>query len=383
MRRLSDTIERLSKLRAQCNIPGGGTDDGRLSHLHNFGSNPGALGARTYVPEDLPEGAPLVVVLHGCTQTAEGYDRGTGWSVLADQQGFALLFPEQQRANNPNLCFNWFVPEDTRRNGGEALSIWQMIEALVRSHALDRTRIFITGLSAGGAMTSVMLATYPEIFAGGAIIAGLPHGTASTIPEAFDRMRGHGSPSERELQRRLRKASPHDGPWPTISIWHGTADQTVASSNARAIVDQWRIVHGVDTAARSESVAGHSRKVWCDARGRDVIEEYSISGMGHGTPLSTAGGSALGKPGPFMLDVGVSSTVRIAEFWGLMKSTGRIVDLEPVAAQTSTRFALAPAPPSRGKRSSASGAEEQGRPETPSTIQKTIEDALRSAGLMR
>ncbi|TIL83807.1 MAG: PHB depolymerase family esterase, partial [Mesorhizobium sp.] len=117
---------------------------------------------------DLPEAAPLVVVLHGCTQTAAGYDDGSGWSQLADQEGFTLLFPEQQRANNPNLCFNWFVPGDTKRNGGEALSIRQMIGAVVVEYGLDRKRIFITGLSAGGAMTSVMLACYPEVFAGGA-----------------------------------------------------------------------------------------------------------------------------------------------------------------------------------------------------------------------
>ena len=92
---------------------------------------------------------------------------------LADLHGFAVLFPEQQRANNANLCFNWFVPEDIRRDSGEALSIRQMIEAMVVAHGLDRSRIFVTGLSAGGAMASAMLATYPEIFAGGAIIAGL------------------------------------------------------------------------------------------------------------------------------------------------------------------------------------------------------------------
>lgn len=99
------------------------------------------------------------------------------------------------------------MPGDTKRNGGEALSIRQMIEAVAVEYGLDRGRIFITGLSAGGAMTSVMLACYPEVFAGGAIIAGLPYGIAKTIPEAFDRMRGHGMPSERQLQKALRDGS--------------------------------------------------------------------------------------------------------------------------------------------------------------------------------
>jgi phosphoribosyl-ATP pyrophosphohydrolase len=95
----------------------------RLSDLTQFGLNPGNLRARVYIPTGLPAGAPLVVVLHGCTQTAAGYDHGSGWSSVADRYGFAVLYPEQQRANNPNLCFNWFRPGDCRRDAGEPLSI--------------------------------------------------------------------------------------------------------------------------------------------------------------------------------------------------------------------------------------------------------------------
>lgn len=384
MRTLSNTITRLSRLRAQYKSQGGGgAGDGRLSELRDFGSNPGALGAKVYVPRDLPEGAPLVVVLHGCTQTATSYDRGAGWSTLADQEGFALLFPEQQRANNPNLCFNWFVPGDIKRNGGEALSIKQMVETSVRSHKLDRTRIFITGLSAGGAMTSVMLATYPEVFAGGAIIAGLPYGTANSIPQAFDRMRGHGIPSTQQLQRRLREASSHDGPWPTLSVWHGSADQTVDSSNAKAIIEQWCSIHGVAAAeVRRATVNGHSRKVWCNAHGREVMEAYSISGMGHGTPIATTGRTGLGTAGPFMLEAGICSTRCIAQFWGLLKAPADAMNSQHIAARMPAKVALAPA------LSDLEGQMKSGAGRSPSTepatgIQKTIEDALRSAGLMR
>ena len=168
---LADTIARLSRMHA---LPGAGsafTTPDRLTDLTNFGSNPGALRARTYIPKNLQKGAPLVVVLHGCTQNAAGYDAGSGWSQLADRHGFALLFPEQTRANNPNLCFNWFLPSDSKRDSGEALSVRQMIGEMVETYDIDQSRIFMTGLSAGGAMASIMLASYPELLAGGAIIA--------------------------------------------------------------------------------------------------------------------------------------------------------------------------------------------------------------------
>lgn len=381
MRKLSDTIARLSAYRTQL---GAWTDvdaPGHLGTLPDFGSNPGALLARTYLPPKLSAGAPLVVVLHGCTQTASGYDLGTGWSTLAERHGFAVLFPEQQRANNANLCFNWFEPGDTIRGRGEVLSISQAIEVMIARHGLDRGRVFITGLSAGGAMAAVMLATYPELFAGGAIIAGLPYGVATSVPEAFDRMRAHGLPGEQQLQGLLRSASRHDGPWPTISIWQGSADRTVSPANAAALIAQWRSVHGLPAEpSASESVDGHRRRVWRDAEGRDLIEEYSIAGMGHGTPIATDG---IGRGGRFILAAGISSTRRIARFW----------QLSPEAADTAPDSAGAePSPrepaaafgargwPGEAARHAAPAASEQA---AVAGVRKIIEDALRSAGLMR
>src|SRR5471032_986879 len=130
-----------------------------------FAPNPGNLRMFRYLPgasaragatnqEALKAGAPLVVVLHGCGQTASGYDLGAGWCQLADQLGFAVLAPEQKAVNNPNTCFNWFNPEDITRGQGEAASIAAMIQTLIETHRLDGGRVFITGLSAGGAMAS-------------------------------------------------------------------------------------------------------------------------------------------------------------------------------------------------------------------------------------
>jgi poly(hydroxyalkanoate) depolymerase family esterase len=324
------------------------------------------------VPRGLGAGAALVVVLHGCTQTAAGYDAGSGWSQLADRHGFALLFPEQTRANNPNLCFNWFQPEDIRRGAGEALSIRQMIGAMLDAHAIDPARVFITGLSAGGAMTSVMLATYPELFAGGAIIAGLPYGSATSMPQAFDRMRGHGGPQGAALARLVRAASDHKGPWPTISIWHGSADMTVSRANADAIVAQWAPLHGVDREPTwRESVDGYPHRVWCDASGRALIEDYEIVGLAHGTPLATQGADACGEAGPHMLEAGISSTRHIAAFWGLTDSFAR-EEAEPAGASCAPMPFERPQPgPADLLAARATG------------VGKIIESALRSAGLMR
>jgi poly(hydroxyalkanoate) depolymerase family esterase len=387
MRKLNDTIARLGALRARTTATTPSDAQDRLEDLGGFGSNPGDLRARSYVPDGLRAGAALVVVLHGCTQTAAGYDRGSGWSQLAAEAGFAVLFPEQQRANNPNLCFNWYNPEDARRGSGEALSIRQMVAAMIAAHDLDPARVYVTGLSAGGAMTSVMLATYPEVFAGGAIIAGLPFGTASTVPEAFDRMRGHGGPDAAALGRLIRAASDHRGPWPTVSVWHGHSDATVSAANANMIVEQWRGVHELgEQPSLSETVEGYPRHVWRDAAGRDAIEEYRITGMGHGTPLKTAGEDGCGIAGPYMLEARISSTRRIASFWGVLAADeSRVVAQAPAAQAASPAAPVTLREPARRTRKLEPVSRSATPPPAaaPSGVQKIIEDALRTAGLMR
>jgi poly(hydroxyalkanoate) depolymerase family esterase len=381
LRKVSDTIARLAKLRGLQNThPTSFAPADRLSTLGKFGSNPGALQARYYLPADLSDAAPLVVVLHGCTQNAVGYDHHSGWSPLADEAGFALLYPEQQRANNPNLCFNWFLPADTARDCGEVLSIRQMIETMVVTHGLDRKRVFVTGLSAGGAMTAAMLATYPEVFAGGCIIAGLPFGCAKTVPEAFDRMRGHGGPSEQQLQRLLRGASKHNGQWPRISIWQGSGDHTVASANAESIAAQWRAVHKLDKVpTHSTSERGHSRQVWADGAGEAKIEINMIAGMGHGTPI----GNGLGTAGPYMLDVGISSTRELARFWGLGDGDDKRGSAGARSALPTIDVSSSDSLRGAGEGQTAETARSNGELSQGGAVKKVIEDALRAAGLMR
>ena len=275
-------------------------------------SNPGNLRMFQYVPAALEPGAPLVVILHGCGQTAAGYDQGAGWCELADQQGFAVLAPEQKAVNNPHTCFDWFNPEDILRDSGEAASIAAMVRRMVETHDLDSRRVFITGLSAGGAMTSVMLATYPELFAGAAIIAGLPFGAAQNVRDALESMRSAPLRSPSQWGDLVRAASPHAGPWPRISIWHGALDATVNINNAQALAAQWADLHGLNLGAgRQELVDGAIRLRW-----DDQLEAYTLATMGHGTPIDSRD---LGAAGPFMLEAGISSTRRIAEFWGIAR----------------------------------------------------------------
>ena len=325
-----------------------------LVETTDFGSNPGALRMFSFVPGNHQQPPALVVVLHGCGQSAAGYDLGAGWSTLAKHYGFVLLMPEQQPANNANGCFNWFNPEDTARDSGEACSIRQMIARMVREHKIDDRRIFVTGLSAGGAMTSVMLATYPEVFAGGAVIAGLPFGVASNVREALNGMfQSHSRPAS-ELGDLVRHASHHKGPWPKISVWHGSADRTVNPANANEIVKQWLDLHHLPSTPMSESnVDGYPRQVWWNADGETVVECYTITDMAHGTPLGTADNDQrYGAQGAFLIDAGISSSYHIANFFGLTERIHRPKDVESPAPRVQATEAapktpaLAPIPAS-------------------------------------
>jgi poly(hydroxyalkanoate) depolymerase family esterase len=294
-----------------------------LVQVTGFGSNPGNLTMYSYRPTGAPAGRPLVVLLHGCTQSAADYFTHSGWRKYADLWGLVLVLPEQKTTNNGNVCFNWFEPADTTRGGGEALSIRQMVDHAVSAYGADSRRVFITGLSAGGAMTAVMLAAYPDVFAAGAVIGGLAYRCATDVASAFGCM---GSPPNRtpgQWGDLVRGAHPgYRGPYPRVAIWYGTSDTTVVPANADELRDQWTDVWGVaGSPSSSTSLRGNTvRYDYADATGAPAVRVYRVAGIGHGTPVDP--GPALDECGTtarFYLD-SICSTYHAAVTWGLSPS---------------------------------------------------------------
>lgn len=258
-----------------------------LVQVNAFGSNPGRLRMMEYAPPVRREPATLVVLLHGCQQTAEQYHRGSGWSRIARDKGFVLLYPEQTQANNRNLCFNWFRPSMVARDRGELMSIRQMIEHSAERHGIARDRIFIQGLSAGGAMANAMLVTYPGLFAAGQVIGALPYGAARDAMSALSVMNS-GSRRSKEEWGEMARAACGDGkgPLPAVSIWQGRADRVVSPLNAEALLAQWLELHGMDgDAGETQAGSEGTSLVWRDSAGQVRVEYRLLDAMDHGLPV--------------------------------------------------------------------------------------------------
>jgi len=293
--------------------PPAGPDSGQVVEVAGFGANPGALAMKLYIPPRPPRpGAPLLALLHGCGQDAARFAAASGWTALADRLGAPLLLPEQAARNNQGRCFTWFEPEDIARGTGEAASIRQMVETAIVRFSCDRQRVFIAGLSAGGAMAAAVLAAYPEVFAAGAAVAGLAVGGASDVRSAMTCMAGSGVVLDGPgWAARARALAPpgYGGPWPRLSIWQGLADRVVDPVNAENLAAQWGALHG-QGGAPTQDLAPHPglrRRAWGDA-----VESWSIEGMAHGFPMPHASAE------PFVLDAGIDATAAIARFWRLL-----------------------------------------------------------------
>ncbi len=292
----------------------------------SFGDNPGALAMYEHVPAGLARGRPLVVVLHGCTQTASAMEVA-GWNKLADEHGFAVIYPEQQTANNPVRCFNWAGeygdPANLVRGQGENRSIVSMIDAAIATHGSDPARVYLVGFSAGGAFVSVMLATWPERFAAAAIMAGIPYRCATTVNGAYG-CQNPGTPkTPAEWGDLVRGAHAYTGPRARVQIWHGSADTIVNTMNGLELVEQWTDVHGADPVADATETSGKATRTQYRKGSEVVVEHYRIDGMGHAVVTGDEAGAACPSgAGAYFSAQGVCSTLRAAAFFGLLGPGG-------------------------------------------------------------
>ncbi len=289
-----------------------------LAAVEDFGPNPGDLDMYEYVPDGMADGAPLVVLLHGCGQEASDFDDETGWTAEADASKFALVLAQQRRTNNLFACFNWFEPLDRDRDEGEARSIRSMVEYALKNRAVDTGRVFVAGLSAGGGMAAALLAVYPEVFAGGAVMAGVHYGCADGMVSG---MRCMLNPAEEEDAKALGdhvRALGHDDRWPRVMIWHGLADKVVHPLNAVALASQWADLHQIPPErTKTRKGEGFVHTVHMGEGGRALIEAYAIDGIGHGVPVDP--GAGCGKAGDFILEAGLCAARLTAEFWGIQR----------------------------------------------------------------
>ena len=250
----------------------------------------GSRGYRLYIPANRPAGPrPLIVMLHGCTQTAEDFAAGTGMNALAEEFGLLIAYPTQPSGANAQKCWNWYRPEDQARDRGEPAVIVGLTRDIQRDHGADPTRSYVAGLSAGGAAAAVMAAAYPEVFCAVGVHSGLPAGGARDIPSAFAAMRS-GS-----------KGRPHRTPVPTI-VFHGSADTTVHPDNGSAVIKQAlpamkglraATQRGVSAGGRSYSTTAH-----LDDKGRSLAEIWEIDGAGHAWAGGNSAGSYTDPKGP-------------------------------------------------------------------------------------
>jgi poly(hydroxyalkanoate) depolymerase family esterase len=276
-----------------------------------FSNDAGTRAYKVYVPAVKPDAPrPMMVMLHGCTQSADDFAAGTQMNRLADEHGFLVVYPEQSAQANASKCWNWFKPQDQQRGTGEPSLIAGIVREVAQRHGADPRRIFVAGLSAGAAMAVVLGETYPELFAGVGVHSGLPYGSAHDIPSALAAMKGgrSGLPGLNNLsgqastpRRKAVQAVP-------LIVFHGDRDHTVQQTNGAHIVQQAQEAHGAqagEASLHASTQAGvasggrrFSRTVHGDAAGQARIESWTVHGAGHAWSGGHASGSYTDDTGP-------------------------------------------------------------------------------------
>ena len=278
---------------------------------HQFTAEAGSRSYKVYVPAGKPASPrAMVLMLHGCTQSADDFAAGTRMNQLADEHGFLVVYPEQAAHANTSKCWNWFKPQDQGRGAGEPALIAGIVREVAREHGADARRIFVAGLSAGAAMAVVLGETYPDLFAGVGAHSGLPYGSAHDVPSALAAMKGGRSgmpglkgvpgaagPPHRQTVQAVR-----------LIVFHGDRDHTVQQTNVAHIVQQALEAHGARPGAtplhaRTESGVTadgqrFSRTVHADTDGQARIESWTLHGAGHAWSGGDASGSYTDSAGP-------------------------------------------------------------------------------------
>lgn len=256
----------------------------------SFGNEAGTRPYKLYIPSGYAAGKPLpmIVMLHGCTQTPDDFAAGTRMNALAEAEGCFVLYPAQTRAANRTRCWNWFKRGDQRRDRGEPAIIAGMTRECMTRYGIDARRVYVAGLSAGGAMAAVMGAAYPDLYAAVGIHSGLAVGSAHDVPSAFAAMQG--TPSSRPAVRhRASRAVP-------AIVFHGDQDTTVHPRNGEQVILESvdRIEASYTLSTEQGQVPGgyaYTRTVHSDPEGRVILEHWLVHGAGH----AWSGGSPLGS----------------------------------------------------------------------------------------
>jgi poly(hydroxyalkanoate) depolymerase family esterase len=259
----------------------------------SYGDHAGTRPYKLYVPTCYAgKPLPMIVMLHGCTQTPDDFAAGTRMNALAEERGCFVLYPAQTRGANRSRCWNWFKRGDQRRDKGEPAILAGMTRECMRRYAIDPRRVYVAGLSAGGAMAAVLAAAYPELYAAVGVHSGLAVGSAHDVQSAFAAMQGTAAP-----RSAAGKASPASIP---LIVFHGDRDTTVHPRNGEEVIRA-----SVDPAA-TQSVEqgqvpgghGYTRTVHRDASGRIVLEHWLVHGAGHAWSGGSPSGSYTDPKGP-------------------------------------------------------------------------------------
>ncbi|MBB2961143.1 PHB depolymerase family esterase [Methylobacterium sp. R2-1] len=265
--------------------------DGARYEERTFSNAAGSRTYKVYVPSGYTgQALPLVVMLHGCTQSPDDFASGTRMNELAEECTFLVAYPGQPQSANMQKCWNWFNAADQQRDSGEPSLIAGIARDVIREFSVDPRRVYAAGLSAGGAAAAIMAATYPDLFAAIGVHSGLPYGAAKDMPSAFAAMSGGGT-----AQPLGTRASV-----PTI-VFHGDADRTVNSANGDRIIAQARPEEALDkVVTRGESPGGmtYTRIVQSDCSGREVLEQWVLHGAGHAWSGGSPNGTYTDPRGP-------------------------------------------------------------------------------------